>query len=105
MESQVKDITDPDQVWDTFEKSMEKFNLYQDYCDLYIGDFRQGHNETITDLDLCIRHIVQGSKFKDTEEERHYKLHKYVQVLEEAELTQEVVLEKAKTHEKKLPGV
>ena len=50
----------------------------------FILEISDRETETITDLDLCIRHIVQGSKFKDTEEERHYKLHKYVQVLEEA---------------------
>ena len=40
--------------WTALEKSIEKFNSYWYYHDLYPRDFSLGSSETIADLDLHI---------------------------------------------------
>ena len=75
------------------------------------ADFRQDESETTADLDLRIKQTVRGCQWKkETEEERmidllyhatiYYKIRKFVQESEPAALTYELVIEKAKAHER-----
>ena len=100
-----------DQVWDAFEKSFEQSTSFWQFRDAYLADFRQDPLETMADLDLCIKQTVRGYQWKKkTEEERmidllyhatiYYEIHKYIQESEPAALTYEMVIEKAKAHER-----
>ena len=81
------------------------------FRDAYLADFRQEESETTADLDLHIKQTVRGCQWKkETEEERmidllyhatiYYEIHKFVQESEPAALTYEIVIEKAKAHER-----
>ena len=79
----------------------------------YLADFRQDPTESTADLDLCIKQTVGGCQWKrDTEEERmtdllyhattYYEIHKYIKESEPATLKYEMVIEKAKEHERNI---
>ena len=100
-----------DQVWDAFEKSFEQSTSFWHFRDAYLADFRQDPSETTADLDLHIKQTVRGCQWKkDSEEERmtdllyhaiiYYEICKYIQESEPATLKYEMVIEKAKAHER-----
>ena len=100
-----------DQVWDAFEKSFQQSTSFWHFRDTYLADFRQDPSETTADLDLRIKQMVRGCQWKkESEEERmidllyhatiYYEIHKYIQESEPATLTYEMVIEKAKAHER-----
>ena len=99
------------QVWEAFEKSFEQSTSFWHFRDAYLADFRQDESETTADLDLRIKQTVRGCQWKkETEEERmidllyhatiYYEIRKFVQESEPAALTYEMVIEKAKAHER-----
>ena len=110
-EGTVQDHTKVDQVWDAFEKSFEQSTSFWHFRDTYLVDFRQDESETMADLDLCIKQTVRGCQWKkETEEEQmidllyhatiYHEIRKFVQESEPAALTYELVIEKAKAHER-----
>ena len=111
LEEIVEDCKKVDQVWDTFEKSFKQSTSFWHFRDAYLADFRQDESETTADLDLHIKQTVRGCQWKkETEEERmidllyhatiYYEIRKFVQESEPAALTYELVIEKAKAHER-----
>ena len=109
----VEDRRKVDQVWDAFEKSFEQSTSFWHFRDAYLADFRQEESETTADLDLCIKQTVRGCQWKkETEEGRmidllyhatiYYEICKFVQESEPAALTYEMVIEKAKAHERNI---
>ena len=111
LEDTVKDRKVVQQVWDAFKKSFEQSTSFWHFRDAYLADFRQDESETTADLDLCIKQTVRGCQWKkDSEEERmidflyhatiYYEICKFVQESEPAALTYEMVIEKAKAHER-----
>ena len=111
LEETVQDREKVDQVWDAFEKSFEQSTSFWHFRDTYLADFRQDKSETMADLDLHIKQTVKGCQWKkETEEERmidllyhatiYYEIRKFVQESEPAALTYEMVIEKAKAHER-----
>ena len=111
LEETVKDHKKVDQVWDAFEKSFEQSTSFWHFRDAYLADFRQDESETTADLDLRIKQTVRGCQWKkENEEERiidllyhatiYYEIRKFVQESESAALTYEMVIEKAKAHER-----
>ena len=111
LEDTVKDRKVVQQVWDTFEKSFEQSTSFWHFRDAYLADFRQDELETTADLDLCIKQTVRGCQWKkETEEERmidllyhatiYYEIRKFVQESDPATLMYEMVIEKAKAHER-----
>ena len=100
-----------DQVWDAFEKSFEQSTSFWRFRDAYLADFKQDPSESMADLDLRIKQTVRGCQWKkESEEERmidllyhatiYYEIHKYIQESEPATLKYEMVIEKAKAHER-----
>ena len=113
LEDTVQDREKVDHVWDTFEKSFEQSTSFWHFRDAYLADFRQDESETMADLDLRIKQTVGGYQWKkDTEEEQmidllyhatiYYEIHKFVQESEPAALTYDMVIEKAKAHERNI---
>ena len=113
LEETVKDRKQVDQVWDAFKKSFEQSTSFWHFRDAYLADFRQDESETTADLDLRIKQTVRGCQWKKgTEEERmidllyhatiYYDIRKFVQETEPAALTYEMVIEKAKAHERNI---
>ena len=111
LEETVKDHKKADQVWDTFEKSFKQSTSFWHFRDAYLADFRQDKSETTADLDLRIKQTVRGCQWKkETEEEQmidllyhatiYYEIRKFVQESEPAALMYELVIEKAKAHER-----
>ena len=111
LEDTVKDCKVVQQVWDAFEKSFEQSTSFWHFRDAYLADFRQDKSETTADLDLRIKQTVRGCQWKkETEEERmidllyhatiYYEIRKFVQESDPAALTYEMVIEKAKAHER-----
>ena len=111
LEDTVKDHKVVKQVWDAFEKSFEQSTSFWHFRDAYLADFRQDESETTADLDLCIKQTVRGCQWKkESEEERmidllyhatiYYEVRKFVQESDPAALTYEMVIEKAKAHER-----
>ena len=111
LEDTVQDRKKVEQVWKAFEKSFEQSTSFWHFRDAYLADFRQDESETTADLDLCIKQTVRGCQWKkETEEERmidllyhatiYYEIRKFVQESEPAALTYEMVIEKAKAHER-----
>ena len=111
LEDTVQDHKKVEQVWKAFEKSFEQSTSFWHLRDAYLADFRQDESETMADLDLCIKQTVKGCQWKkETEEERminllyhaiiYYEICKFVQESEPATLTYEMVIEKAKAHER-----
>ena len=111
LEDTVEDRKKVDQVWDTFEKSFEQSTSFWHFRDKYLADFRQDESDTMADLDLRIKQTVRGCQWKkETEEEQmidllyhatiYYEICKFVQESEPATLTYELVIEKAKAHER-----
>ena len=111
LEETVQDCKKVDQVSDAFEKSFEQSTSFWHFRDAYLADFRQDESETMADLDLRIKQTVRGCQWKkETEEELminllyhatiYYEIHKFVQELEPATLMYELVIEKAKAHER-----
>ena len=111
LEDTVQDCKKVNQVWEAFEKSFEQSTSFWHFRDTYLADFRQDESETTPDLDLCIKQTVRGCQWrKETEEERmidllyhatiYYEIRKFVQESEPAALTYEMVIEKAKAHER-----
>ena len=102
-----------DQVWDAFVKSFEQSTSFWHFRDAYMANFRQDPSETTADLDLHIKQTVRGCQWKkETEEERmidllyhatiYYEVRKYIQESEPATLMYEMVIEKAKAHERSI---
>ena len=113
LEDTVKDRKVVQQVWDTFEKSFEQSTSFWHFRDAYLADFRQDESETMADLDLRTKQTVMGCQWKkETEEEQmidllyhatiYYKIRKFVQESDPAALTYEMVIEKAKAHERNI---
>ena len=113
LEDTVQDCKKVKQVWDAFEKSFEQSTSFWHFRDAYLADFRQDELETTADLDLRIKQTVRGCQWeKETEEERmidllyhatiYYEIRKFVQESEPAALTYEMVIEKAKAHERNI---
>ena len=111
LEDTVKDRKVVKQVWDAFEKSFEQSTSCWHFRDAYLADFRKDKSETTADLDLRIKQTVRGCQWKkESEEERmidllyhatiYYEIRKFVQESEPAALTYEMVIEKAKAHER-----
>ena len=111
LEDTVQDRKKVEQVWKAFEKSFEQSTSFWHFRDAYVADFRQDESETTAGLDLCIKQTVRGCQWKkETEEERmidllydatiYYEIRKFVQESEPAALTYEMVIEKAKAHER-----
>ena len=107
----VKDCKEVEQVWDVFEKSFEQSTSLWHFRDTYLADFRQDESETMADLDLRIKQTVRGCQWeKESEEERmidllyhatiYYEIRKFVQESDPASLMYEMVIEKAKAHER-----
>ena len=113
LEDTVEDRKVVKQVWDTFEKSFEQSTSFWHFRDTYLADFRQDESETTADLDLHIKQTVRGCQWKkEHEEERmidllyhatiYYEIRKFVQESEPGALTYEMVIEKAKAHERNI---
>ena len=111
LEDTVKDCKVVQQVWDAFEKSFKQSTSFWHFRDAYLADFRQDESETTADLDLHIKQTVRGCQWKkESEEERmidllyhatiYYEIRKFVQESDPAALTCEMVIEKAKAHER-----
>ena len=111
LEDTVQDRKKVKQVWDAFEKSFEQSTSFWHFRDTYLGDFRQDESETTADLDLRIKQTVKGCQWqKESEEERmidllyhatiYYEIRKFVQESDQNALTYEMVIEKAKAHER-----
>ena len=111
LEDTVKDCKKVDEVWNAFEKSFEQSTSFWHFRDAYLGDFRQEESETTADLDLCIKQTVRGCQWKkDSEEGRkidllyhatiYYEIRKFIQESKPDALTYEMVIEKAKAHER-----
>ena len=111
LEETIQDCKKADQVWDAFEKSFKQSTSFWHFRDAYLADFRQDESETTADLDLRIKQTVRGCQWKkETEEEQmidllyhatiYYEIHKFVQDTEPAALMYEMVIEKAKAHER-----
>ena len=111
LEDTVMDRKVVKQVWDAFEKSFEQSTSFWHFRDAYLVDFRQDESETTADLDLRIKQTVKGCQWeREHEEERmidllyhatiYYKIRKFVQEANLATLTYEMVIEKAKAHER-----
>ena len=99
------------QVWDAFEKSFEQSTSFWHFRDTYLADFRQDESETTADLDLRIKQTVKGCQWqREHEEERmidllyhatiYYEKRKFVQESDPTALKYEMVIEKAKAHER-----
>ena len=113
LEDTVKNCKEMEQVWDAFEKSFEQSTSFWHFRDAYLADFRQDESETMADLDLRIKQTVRGCQWKkEHKEERmidllyhatiYYEIHKFVQESEPTALTYEMVIEKAKSHERNI---
>ena len=113
LEDRVKDRKKVDEVWNAFEKSFEQSTSIWHFRDAYLADFRQEESETTADLDLRIKQTVRGCQWKKTSEEErmidllyhatiYYEIHKFVQESDPAALTYEMVIEKAKAHERNI---
>ena len=111
IEETVEDPKDSDQVWDVFEKSFKQSTSFRHFRDAYLADFRQYSTESTADLDLPMKESVRGCQWKkETQEERmidllyhatiYYEIRKYIQESEPAVLKYEMVIEKAKAHER-----
>ena len=111
LEDTVTDRKVVKQVWDAFEKSFEQSTSFWHFRDAYLADFRQDESETTADLDLRIKQTVRGCQWqKESEEGRmidllyhatiYYEIHKFVQESDPNALTYEMVIEKAKAHER-----
>ena len=111
LEEIVEDPKKVDEVWEAFEKTFEQPTSFWHFRDVYLADFRQEPSEMTADLDLCIKQVVRGYQWqKEAKEERmidllyhatiYYKICKYIQESEPATLKYEMVIEKAKAHEK-----
>ena len=113
LEDTVQDRKKVEQVWKAFEKSFEQSTSFWHFRDTYLGDFRQDESETTADLDLRIKQTVKGCQWqKESEEERmidllyhatiYYEIRKFVQETDRNALTYEMVIEKAKAHERNI---
>ena len=111
LEDTVKDRKVVKQVWDAFEKSFEQSTSFWHFRDAYLADFRQDELETTADLDLHIKQTVRGCQWqKEHEEERmidllyhatiYHKIRKFIQESDPTALMYEMVIEKAKAHER-----
>ena len=92
-------------------EKLRTVNFILAFRDAYLADFRQNPSETTVDLDLHTKQTVRGCQWnKDSEEEHmidllyhatiYYEIRKYIQESEQAALTYEMVIEKAKAHER-----
>ena len=113
LEDTVKDRKIVKQVWDAFEKSFEQSTSFWHFRETYLADFRQDKSETTADLDLHIKQTVRGCQWqKESKEERmidllyhatiYYEIRKFVQESDPTALTYEMVIEKAKAHERNI---
>ena len=111
LEDTVQDRKKVEQVWMAFEKSFKQSTSFWHFRDTYLADFRQDKSETTADLDLRIKQTVRGCQWqKESEEERmidllyhatiYYEIRKFVQESDPTALTYEMVIEKAKAHER-----
>ena len=113
LEDTVEDPKKVDQVWDVFKKSFEQSTSFWHFRDAYLADFRQDPTESTADLDLCIKQTVRECQWKKQTEEKqminllyhgtiYYEICKYIQVSEPAALKYQIVIEKAKAHERNI---
>ena len=113
LEDTVTDRKVVKQVWDAFEKSFEQSTSFWHFRDAYLADFRQDESETTADLDLRIKQTVKGCQWEREQEEGrminllyhatiYYEIRKFVQEADPTALTYEMVIEKAKAHERNI---
>ena len=113
LEDTVDDPTNVDQVWDAFEKSFEQSTSFWHFRESYLGDFRQDPTESMVDMDLHIKQTFRGCQWKKESKEGrmiyllyhatiYYEIRKYIQESEPATLKYEMVIEKAKAHERNI---
>ena len=113
LEDTVQNRKKVEQVWMAFEKSFEQSTSFWHFRDTYLADFRQDESETTADLDLRIKQTVRGCQWqKESEEGRmidllyhatiYYEIRKFVQESDPTALTYEMVIEKAKAHERNI---
>ena len=69
LEDTVQNVEDPEQVWNTFEKSFKQSTSFWHFRDAYLADFRQNPTESTADLDFCIKQIIRGCQWKKETEE------------------------------------
>ena len=111
LEDTVQNRKKVEQVWMAFEKSFEQSTSFWHFRDTYLADFRQDESETTADLDLRIKQTVRGCQWqKESEEGRmidllyhatiYYEIRKFVQESDPTAPTYEMVIEKAKAHER-----
>ena len=110
LEDTVQDRKKVDQVWLAFEKSFEQSTSFWHFRDTYLGDFRKDESETTADLDFHQADCQRVPMAKGVEEERmidllyhatiYYEIRKFVQESDRNALTYEMVIEKAKAHER-----
>ena len=111
LEDTVQNRKKVEQVWMAFEKSFKQSTSFWHFRDTYLADFRQDESETTADLDLRIKQTVRGCQWqKESEEGRmidllyhatiYYEIRKFVQESDPTALTYEMVIEKAKAHER-----
>ena len=111
LEDTVTDRKVVKQVWDAFEKSFEQSTSFWHFRDTYLADFRQDESETTADLDLRIKQTVKGCQWQREHEEEqmidllyhatiYYEIRKFVQESDPTALTYQMVIEKAKAHER-----
>ena len=107
LEDTVKNLKEPEQVWEAFKKSFEQSTSFWHFRDVYLADFRQEPSETTTDLDLCIKQTVRGCQWKKDSEEEHMidllfhatiycEICEYIQESEPSTLKYKMVIEKVK---------
>ena len=95
-------------LWRRASSNQPHFGISED---AYLADFRQDESETTADLDLCIKQTVKGCQWgREHDETRmidllyhatiYYEIRKFVQESNLATLTYEMVIEKAKAHER-----
>ena len=101
----------PKNVWDAFEGSLEKTKTAWNALDEYLGDVRQGPNETTAELDVRIQTIVRKCKFPDSDQDkrkmellfhatRHFEVKKYAKERNMTAVKYKDLLEEAKLHER-----
>ena len=111
LEDTVADVKEPEQVWDAFEKRFKQSTSFWHFRDTYLADFRQEPSETMANLDIHIKQMVKGCQWKKEHEEEqmidllfhatiYYEIRKFIQESKQDTLTYEMVIEKAKAHER-----
>ena len=106
-----EDITNSDKVFQVFANSFEKSSSHWQARDEYLGDIKQGKQQTSAELDIYIKDLVRRCQFKTLEQEArkidilyhataHFEVRKFVHNAKPNELTYDRMIEVAKAHER-----